>query len=337
MGHSHSHSESSHRTPRHLRLKAILCSLVGGLLILAIKLYAAQIANSSALRSDALESSVNVLAAAFGLGSILFAEKPADQDHPYGHGKIEYFAQAFEGGLISLAGFLIAIDTISRLSHHPELSQLGLGLKLNILGGFLNAVLGIGVYLVGKKLHSQTLIADGIHLLSDVVTTVVLTIGLVLVMFTGYTWLDPVLAFGVALFLFKTGFNLVKESSSSLLDAENPALTQKIAEYLNEIPRQTIISAHEMRAQEFGRDKHVDLHIVVPEFISVKEAHDRIDQYSAIIEQKLGHGSVVHTHVDPCERAYCKECSVQECPIRKHPFESQSPFTRQSIIQMGKQ
>lgn len=331
--------EESHKTDptsKGLRLTAILVSLLGGLVILGIKLYAAHISDSTALRSDALEGSVNVLAAAFGLGSVLFAEKPADDDHPYGHGKIEYFAQAFEGGLISLAGFLIVIDTISRVLHPAPLGELGLGLKLSIFAGFLNGLIGLGIYLVGKKHQSQVLVADGIHLFTDLITTVILGLGLFLVLKTGYTWLDPVLALCVALFLFKTGFMLVRDSSKALLDAENPKLTERIVSYLNEIPRSKIITVHDMKAQEFGRDKHVDIHVVVPEFLSIKEAHDVSDQFSMKLAQKLGHGSEVHTHLDPCERDYCDLCPMEKCLIRRNPFTVQTEFTRKSVTEPGK-
>ncbi len=337
MSGSHGKIESyDSETSRRLRFGAILAALIGGIAILVIKLYAAKVANSAALRSDALEGTVNVLAAAFGLGSILFAEKPADQDHPYGHGKIEYFAQAFEGGLISLAGFLIVIDTLSRLHHPVEMANLGFGLQLNVAAGLLNGLMGLVIYSIGKRHHSKTLTADGIHLLSDVITTGALAVGLLITLKTGFTWIDPVLAFGVALFLLKTGISLVRESSNALLDAENPELTEKIVEYLNEIPRHHVITAHEMRSQEFGRDKHIDIHLVVPEFWSIKQAHEVIDQYVEKLQTKLGHGSVVHSHVDPCEREYCRECAIQDCPVRRHPFEKITPFTRESITQVGK-
>lgn len=320
---------------KKMRLTAITLSLIGGLLILALKIYAAKLAESSALRSDALESTVNVLAAAFGLGSLLFAEKPADQDHPYGHGKIEYFAQAFEGGLISLAGFLILIDTVLRLLRHQTLENLGLGLQLNLLAGLLNGALGLGIYLTGKRHHSQILVADGIHLLTDLVTSLVLAGGLGLVLLTGWVWLDPLLALGVALFLFRTGYNLVQDSSNALLDAQNPHLIETIAAHLNEIPRRSVITAHELRAQQFGRDKHVDLHLVVPEYLSIKEAHDESDRFAGDLMQKLGHDSTVHTHIDPCEREYCVECPFTDCPIRARPFEGLQPFRADSLIRIG--
>jgi cation diffusion facilitator family transporter len=315
---------------------AITTSLAGGLLILGLKIYAARIADSSALRSDALESTVNVLAAAFGLGSLLFSEKPADEDHPYGHGKIEYFAQAFEGGLISLAGFLILVDTSMRLLRQQPMDDLGQGLKLNLLAGLLNGALGFGIYLTGKRHHSQILVADGIHLLTDLATSLAVAAGLGLVILTGWSWIDPLLAFGVAAFLFRTGFRLVQDSSNALLDAQSPRLIEAIARHLNEIPRRSVITAHELRAQQFGRDKHVDLHVVVPEYLSIKEAHDDTDRFASDLTQKLGHDSTVHTHIDPCERQYCTECSFTDCPIRARPFQGLQPFRADSLIRIGK-
>ncbi len=310
-------------------------SLIGSLLILALKIHAARVAGSAALRSDALEGSVNVLAAAFGLGSVLFSERPADQDHPYGHGKIEYFAQAFEGGLISLAGFLILIDTVLRVIHQDPLQDLDQGLKLNVLAGFMNGILGFGIFLAGKKHHSQILISDGIHLLTDLLTTVILGVGLVLVIFTGWNWLDPLLALAVAGFLFRTGFKLVQESSNALLDAQSPELVDRIVGFLNEIPRRSVIAVHELKVQQFGRDKHVDLHVVVPEFLSIKDAHDESDRFAEDLMHKLGHHSIVHTHIDPCEREFCSECSFLDCPIRMKPFQGMPQFTAGQITRTG--
>ena len=324
------------KNSRKLRLIAILFSLIGGILILGIKLYAAVISNSSALRSDALEGTVNVLAAAFGLGSIIFAEKPADRDHPYGHGKIEYFSSAFEGGLIALAGFLILIDTVIRFLHHQTLGDLGLGLKLSVFSGILNGLMGIVIYGIGKKHQSQVLVADGIHLLSDLVTTVVLTLGLLIVYFTRIYWIDPLLAIGIAIFLFKTGYTLVDVSAKALLDAENPDLLQNIVDQMNSLPRGEVITAHGLKAQQFGRDTHVDLHVVVPEYITIKEAHAEADLIAGTLRDRLGHNSVVHTHVDPCERDFCEECQVEDCPIRANPFHAIKPFTRESLTDPGK-
>jgi cation diffusion facilitator family transporter len=320
---------------RKLRLLAILMSLGGGILILGIKIYAAILSNSSALRSDALENTVNVMAAAFGLGSIIFAEKPADKDHPYGHGKIEYFASAFEGGLISLAALLIVIDTAIRYFHQESITHLTLGLELSVFAGALNGLMGVIIYGVGKRHHSQILIADGIHLLSDVVTTVVLTIGLVVVHFTHLSWIDPLLAIGVAAFLFKTGFSLVDSSAKALLDAHNPVLLQRIVDELNSIPRGQVITVHALKAQQFGRDTHVDLHVVVPEYLTIKDAHDEANMIAFTLRDRLGHDSVVHTHIDPCNQDFCKQCTIEDCPIRANPFQKLEPYTLESVTEPG--
>jgi cation diffusion facilitator family transporter len=210
---------SSHKS---IRLSAIIFALLTGVAILCLKIHAAQISDSAALRSDALEGTVNVLAAAFGLASLIFSDRPADRDHPYGHGKMEYFAAVFEGGLIFLAGFLILIDTANRFVLHTAIGELGAGLKLNLLAGIGNGIVGAIILFAGKKYDSAVLRADGVHLLTDLATTVALGLGLGLVLLTGFNWIDSVLAIGVALLLFKTGFSLMHEASGALLDAENP-------------------------------------------------------------------------------------------------------------------
>lgn len=315
-------------------------SVLGGIAILALKFYAAKIADSSALRSDALEGTVNVLAAVFGLGSLIFAERPADRDHPYGHGKIEYFAQAFEGGLIALAGVLIMLDTVERIYNPHPLQDLGMGLKLNIAAGLCNGILGAGLYWVGKKYHSTIIRADGIHLLTDLTTTVGMALGLGVLLLTGWSWIDPLLAFAVAVLLFKTGFNLVKQSSKALLDAENPELISKIVAHLNKLQTdpafEQIIAVHDLKAQEFGRDKHVDIHIVVPEYLTIKEAHDLADRYAISLHRALGHDSEVHTHVDPCDAEFCRDYGLESPPVRGQPVRERLPITVASATARGR-
>ena len=323
------------KNAKKIRISAMVFALLTGLIILAMKFYAAKISNSSTLRSDALEGTVNVLAAVFGLGSILFAEKPADRDHPYGHGKIEYFASAFEGGLITLAGFLMLIDTISRWINAAQIQDLGRGLQINFVAGLLNGIVGAIIYLGGKKYRSQVLIADGLHLFSDLITTVAITLALVITLYTQWHWLDPLVAIAVSFFLFWTGYHLVRSSAAALLDAENPQLLQEIVDRLNRVERGKVITIHELKAREFGRDKHVDIHLVLPQFLSVKEAHDTTDAFVSSVIEEFGRDSLIQTHIDPCERAFCRECPLADCAIRKHPFQAIKPFTLETSIKRG--
>ncbi len=321
-------------TDANIRLTTMALAVIAGAGILVLKFYAAQISDSAALRSDALEGTVNVLAALFGLTSVWWSEKPADEDHPYGHGKIEYFAKAFEGGLITLAGFLILIDTIERISLGTELQQIQKGLQLNIIAGAANGLLGALLIAVGKRYRSEVIRADGVHLLTDLATTVGMALGLGLMLWTGWLWIDLVMAVLVALLLLKTGIGLVRQSAGTLLDAENPALIQNIVEHLNEFQvnqlMPQVITVHDLKAQEFGRDKHIDIHLVVPEYLSVHDGHQVAEAFSESLYRVLGNKSLVHTHLDPCERHYCKICPIQDCQVRLHPFEVRSPITRES-------
>lgn len=321
--------------PRMIRLTAIMIALIAGIIIFGVKLYAAHISNSSAIRSDALEGSVNILAAAFGLFSILFAEKPADQDHPYGHGKIEHFAAVFEGGLISLAGFLILLDTVSRFINHSEPSDLSQGLLISFIAGSCNGLIGLVIYFIGKKHESTTLRADGMHLISDFWSTLGLGIGLGLALYTGWLWIDPLLAIIVGIMLFVAGYKVFIPSWNTLLDAVNPESIQKIVNRLNEMKLDPVITIHELKTQEFGRDAHVDLHIVVPEFFSIKEAHGISTRIMEQLQSTMGSNSLIHAHLDPCEKLYCSECSYENCPIRQTAFVARKPLTVESIVQNG--
>lgn len=321
--------------PRSIRLISIIIALVAGILIFAIKIYAAHISNSSAIRSDALEGSVNILAAAFGLFSILFSEKPADEDHPYGHGKIEHFAAVFEGGLISLAGFLILFDTLSRYFNQSTPENLSQGLLISFAAGALNGIIGLVIYLVGKKHDSTTLRADGLHLISDFWSTIGLTVGLSLAIYTGWLWIDPLLAVFVAVMLLVSGYKVFRPSWDTLLDAANPEVIGKIVNRLNEIKLEPVITIHELKTQAFGRDAHVDLHIVVPEFFSIKEAHQISDRVVRELQTTLGVDSLIHAHLDPCERYFCSECAFENCPVRKNTFVAKKQLTPENIVRNG--
>ena len=315
---------------------AITISLIAGIFIFGVKVYAAHISNSSAIRSDALEGAVNILAAAFGLFSILFSEKPADHDHPYGHGKIEHFAAIFEGGLIAIAGFAILFDTTARfLSHVRPSPDLGEGLKLAVGAGLMNGVMGTALLMLGRKHKSTTLRADGLHLLSDLGSTIALAIGLTVALYTGWMWLDPLLAILVGLILLWAGYKVFRPSWDTLLDTLNPESIQKIVDRLNEISLDPVITIHELKAQEFGRDSHVDLHIVVPEFFSIKEAHNTSDRVVEQLRTAMGVESQIHAHVDPCGRLYCIECTFEKCPVRREAFVARKKLTAESVVKEG--
>ena len=302
-----------------IRLRVVILSIVMGILILGLKYYAYLVSGSTALKSDAIESVVNVIAAFFALGAVIFADKPADKDHPYGHGKIEHFSAAFEGGLITLAAVLIAWAAVDTLWHGVELKDLGRGLVINFIAGCLNGLLGLFLVIMGRQFRSHAIQADGHHVLSDFWTTLGIALGLLLVKFTGIQWLDPVMALGVALLLARTGFKLVQSSSQALLDREDPALLTKLIGVLNRTRPVDIITIHELRTFRSGRYTHVDIHMVIPEYYELSHAHDLAEGFGQQVIAEAGLEGELHTHIDPCQRSWCKQCGVVACEIRREP------------------
>lgn len=305
------------------RLRVIAISLAAGFLILGLKVLAWLLSGSAALQSDAIESVVNVVAATFALKAIIFAGRPADREHPYGHGKMEYVSAAFEGGLIALAAVFIAWEACVTLHEQwhgiHRLKELGTGLAINLAAGFLNGLLGLFLVRSGRRLQSKALEADGHHVLSDFWTSLGLAAGLVLVLLTGLRWIDPILALGVAALLARTGLRLVREAGEALLDTEDPGLLAHLLEALNRLRPPAVITVHEMRTLRSGRYTHVDIHMVLPAFYPLSQAHDLAEGLGQEVIREAGIEGELHTHIDPCQQAWCRICAVDPCPIRAEP------------------
>ena len=326
---------SAEHLEQRYRIRIAVLSIVAGLCVLGLKYLSYILSGSVALKSDAIESIVNVVAAVFALGAVIFAGKPADKEHPYGHGKIEYFSAAFEGGLISLAAVFILLEAAKGLIYGVELKDLGKGLMVNLLAGALNGLLGWFLLTQGRKTRSKALEADGHHILSDFWTTIGIAVGLLTVKLTGIKWFDPIMAGIVGLLLARTGFRLVKESSQALLDMEDPEVLGKVLEAMNRVRTWDIIAVHEMRSFRSGRYTHVDVHIVVPEYYPVRLAHDLCEDFG---KKALGEGRIegeVHTHVDPCGRLYCDRCPAEDCAIRQAPKTAEAAFILEEATAAG--
>jgi cation diffusion facilitator family transporter len=326
---------SAEHLEQRSRIRLALLSIVAGSILLALKYLAYVLSGSVALKSDAIESIVNVVAAVFALGAVIFAGKPADKEHPYGHGKIEHFSAAFEGGLISLAAVFILLEAAKGFIYGVELKDLGRGLAVNLLAGALNGLLGWYMLKHGRRTRSRALEADGHHILSDFWTTLGIAIGLIAVKLTGLQWFDPCMAMVVGLLLARTGFKLVRESSQALLDMEDPEVLGKVLAAMNRVRSWDIIALHELRTFRSGRFTHVDVHIVVPEFYPVRQAHDLCEAFGrkALVDGEIE--GEVHTHVDPCGRLYCDRCPAQDCAIRQVPKTAGTTFILEEATAEG--
>lgn len=309
------------------RLRAGIVSLVVGTSLLATKYAAYLLTGSAAVLSDALESIVNVVAAVFALGSLVFAGRPADREHPYGHGKMEYFSAAFEGGMIAFAAVAIAWYAVEDLRRGPQVGDVAMGVVLTVAAGAANAALGWYLVRTGRRVQSLVLIADGQHVLSDFWTSLGVVIGLVLVRLTGIAWLDPAVALALAANLAVTGFRLVRHAAGGLLDEEDTALLERLVAAFDRERTNGIIRLHRLRAIRAGRFAHVDAHLIVPEHWTVDQAHEASDAFERrVIAACAIEGEIVF-HTDPCRRRICPACDLAECTIRQAPFVARPPLT----------
>ena len=302
------------------RLRAMILSLFVSGLLMAVKFVAYDITGSAAILSDALESIINVVASGFVLYSIYLSHRPPDKTHPYGHGKIEYFAVGFEGALIILAAGAILYKAIPAFFQARMLSKLDFGISLVLATSVVNLLVGLFLVRTGRRTRSAPIEADGKHLLTDVLTSVGVVVGLVLVRFTAWTWWDPITACAVAVNIVITGWHLVKKSFGRLMDEADPELLERIVEILNEHRRPDWIDIHQLRTRYYGNKVHVDFHLVVPRSFGLLEAHIEAKVIEEEILNSLVEVAEVIVHVDPCEDPLCSWCIRAKCQDRSTEF-----------------
>jgi cation diffusion facilitator family transporter len=277
----------------------IWLSIATAIATVAIKGYAAWLTNSVGLWSDAMESTVNLVAALVALWALRLAAKPADFNHDFGHGKAEYMSAAVEGSLIFVAAAVIIWGAIERLFVPVPLEQLGLGLALSMLATLLNLGTGLVLLRAGRAHRSITLEADGKHLLTDVWTSVGVLVAIGLVALTHWQVLDPVIALVVGANILFTGYQLVRRSVVGLLDAALPdedvaIVSAVLADVCND-PR---VEITQLRTRESGRQRFVYATLSVPGSWTVKRSHDVADDVEGAIEAALP-GTTTFVHIEP--------------------------------------
>ena len=309
---------------RKARLYAISLSLVVGSMVMGIKFFAYWLTDSSALLSDALESIINVVASGFALWSILFSERPPDQRHPYGHGKAEYFSAGFEGALIIVAACGIVQAAWPRILHPQQIFHLDKGLLLLALSGLMNLILSLGLLYVGRRTRSIVLTADGKHIMTDVLTTLGVFIGLLAVRFTGYLWLDGVVAMLMAAMIFYTGAKLVRQAFGGLMDESSHELLEEVSVLLSRERKDTWIDIHRIRAWRAGSQIRVDFHMVLPQELNLLEISNEIAEVKRILAVNYGGFVDVLVHMEPCGIDDCPACTRPFCGLRQTPSLYQS-------------
>jgi cation diffusion facilitator family transporter len=277
----------------------IWLSIATAIATVGIKGWAAWLTNSVGLWSDALESTVNLVAALVGLWALRLAAKPADDNHNFGHGKAEYMSAAVEGSLIFFAAAMIIYGAIQRYFAPQPLERLGLGLALSLLATLLNLGTGWALIRAGRKHRSITLEADGQHLMTDVVTSVGVLVAIGLVALTGWQWLDPTIALLVGANILLTGYRLLRRSGVGLLDAALPdAEVDVVRAALHDICADEPVEVSDLRTRESGRQRFVYATMLVPGTWSVRHSHDVADAVEEAVDGALP-GTTTFVHIEP--------------------------------------
>jgi len=308
--------------------KAMIIGLVVSICLMGVKFLAYAITSSSAILSDALESIINVVAGAFALFSVWLSEKPPDETHPYGHGKIEYFSAGFEGALIVLAAVGIFFEGITQFLSPRALPTLDKGLMLVLGAALVNLLLGFMLLRIGRRSGSLVLIADGQHILTDFYTSIGVVLGLFLVHATGWYRVDGIVACFVGVHIVYAGARLVRDAFSGLMNRSDPGLLQQICGLLETYRKTAWIDVHRLRVWRSGVRVHIDFHLILPRDISLAQAHEEVKELERIFGQHFRGKADVLIHLDPCEDPECPVCANEPCEFRNLGPSRQSDWRR---------
>ena len=293
------------RTPRRDLSAFAVLSIVTAIVVIGLKLIAWRVTGSVGLLSDALESTVNLVAAIGAFVALRVAAKPPDRSHNFGHTKAEYLSAVFEGVMIVVAAVVIVATAIDRLLHPEELDEVGMGLAISVGATVVNAVVGWVLVRAGRRHRSLTLEADGKHLMTDVWTTAGVVVGVFLVAVTGWLPLDPLIAIAVAANILVVGGRLVWRSGAGLMDSALPDDLRAAIDAVLARHRADRIDFHDVRTREAGHERFVQLHMLVPGDWSVQRAHDLAETIEDELRAAVDDLTVT-LHVEPINdpRAY---------------------------------
>lgn len=315
----------------NIRLQILVVGV--GVLLLLAKFIAFFLTNSNAILTDALESIINVVAGGFSLYSLILSALPRDENHPYGHGKIEFIAATLEGTLILVAGGIIIVKSIYNLIEPVPLQQLDVGIFLIAASGVINYIVGYVTSRKGKNSKSMVLTAGGKHLMSDAYSTAGILLGLVLIYFTGQVWIDSVVAILFGVIICVTGARILRGSVAGIMDEADYELLKDIVQVLNENRRENWIDIHNLRVIKYGSTLHIDCHLTVPWYLNVLEAHDEVEAVGKVVREKIDSSIEMFIHTDPCIEPSCSICTKREnCDVRQHPFKARVEWEFEKVI-----
>jgi cation diffusion facilitator family transporter len=275
-------------------------SIAAALVTMAMKSVAYVLTGSIGFMSDAIESLVNVVGSVMALSMLTVAARPPDEEHRYGHDKAEYFSSFFEGSLIFAAAVGIGIAAIERLFQPRELEQIGLGLIVSAAASAINLVAALVILRAGGRHESITLVANAKHLLTDVWTSVGVIAGVGAVALTGWKPLDPLVALAVAANIVFTGFAIVRQSVSGLMDSALPEEEERAVKAVLDRFMADGVQFHALRTRQAGSRRFVSVHVLVPGQWTVQRGHNLLERIEGGIRQALP-SATVFTHLESLE------------------------------------
>lgn len=314
-------------------LRIILVSLIVSFVLTGTKFTAWFLTHSVAILSDALESIINVVAGAFACYSIYLTSKPKDANHPYGHGKVEFFSIGFEGAMIFIAGCLILFKAGQYFFIPTELSKLHEGMWLIAGTTLANLLLGLFLEREGKRLSSLTISGNGKHIMTDVYSSIGLIAALLIMHFTGWGWIDPVASVLMGVLILKQGYQLMRTSISGLMDETDMRVVDKVIAVLAAHRRARWIDIHNMRVQQYGSNYHIDCHLTLPYYLELSEAHDELKAIEHLVNEAFSSGEVeFFIHTDPCIPSCCHYCQMENCLVRQDEFTGLITWKRENVL-----
>lgn len=309
-----------------IKLKVQRIIAISSVLIFGGKLIAYFLTNSVGILTDALESTVNVTTGFITLYAIVVSLRPKDENHPFGHGKAEFLSASIEGFLIMIAGLVIIFEATKRLFVPAEIQKLDIGIWIVAIAGLLNYVIGWFSIRTGKRNNSIALISGGKHLQSDTYSSIGLVLGLVLLYYTKLAWLDSLIAFIFGTIIIVTGFKILKETTSSLMDEADFKLIEKFGKIIEENKSEEWIDIHNFKLVKYGHVFHINCDLVLPWNLSLADAHEEGEKLKNLLVSNFSEDIVFNLHTDECLKKYCSHCKRANCGERTSEFKSLLSF-----------
>ncbi|UKJ06103.1 cation diffusion facilitator family transporter [Solitalea lacus] len=320
------------KTPKTLIITAIFISVA----LMVTKFCAFYVTKSTVILTDAAESIVNIIGSCFAFYSIYLAAKPKDKNHPYGHGKIEFFAAGLEGVLIFIAGVIICVKAVFVLIEPVQVKKLELGAMLIAVTGLINYIFGHILVKNGKRVNSITLQADGKHLQTDAYSSLGVIVGLGLIYVTGFIYIDGILSLIIGAYIIYSGYKLVRKFIAGLMDETDFELLDRVVDQLNTNRRNEWIDIHNLRIQQYGADIHVDCHVTLPKYFDLEKVHEEVSCIDKMIAKDSEGRVEFFIHADPCLPQCCHYCRVENCPVRSEQYRKEVKWTVDLLMENQK-